>query len=568
MRKTIGVLILFTCLISGVLIFKFTTPSKPISSALFLPENVLFFTHQRDFLKYYKRFIKTSLGKTVLSFNVVELALDLGFPIDAVELLRDVQNLIMQEETDVLFKEFFSNDCSLALLNGSEITDYGDYLRENLVLFTEPIHNIQTLDIIINTTDSKYTIFTTQYGEHIIYRVQISAELVITFASVKGKTLFTINERTLRRMLDRYDSRGPNFTENYFFADFQKNNNQTTSFSYFEIAHLSEHIRNLFLGLNMLPDKSDFFSILKGFTAAIMSSSEVGNSVNNSIVLHYNENAIDSDILHFFHIPPEDDIHISASPQDTLLYFWMNTFDVRRLWDVFIERSNIDQVQLESIEENIALTAGLPFGKLLDLFGNRFHYILRKPSETDPVPLPNFTMIFELTDTEKAQLTLQQLFLLNKIPHGNDVYRDITFTYWGNEMQTGLQPVYSIHENYLYISSSVEMQLDVITTMLEGNGLISMYPFSSVGKPLLMKNNSSSFLKVKEFVDFLKDFLRLGEAMFSRQNREIEYQTKTFVYEIVFPLLESLKMYSSIASIGDFESGKINLEIYLNPADI
>ncbi len=568
MKKAAGILILLVCLIGGGLILKIEISRKPISSAVFLPENVLFYVHQHKFSEHYNSFLKTSVGRTIRSLNVVELALDLGLSLDIVNFLREVQNIIMTKEADTLFEEFFSNDCSLALLHGSQITDYGEYLKKSLVLFTEPIHSAQILDLMIKKKGAKYNITSTQYGNYVIYRLKKSTDLMITFVSVEGKTIFTLNERTLRHILDRYDMQESNFTENYFFTEFQKKKNKATVFSYFEMAPLREHLLNLFHSSSSLSKKPDFLNLLQGFTAGIISSSVVDNSVKNSIDLHYNPNWVDQDILHFLQIPPEKDVHISTSPHDTLLYFWMNTFDVRRLWDLFVKRSQIDRVLLESIEENIALTAGLSFDGLINLFGNRFHFILRKPSETDPVPLPNFTMIFELTNTEKAQATLQQLFLHNKIPHGNDIYRDIPFTYWGNELQTGLQPVYSIHDSYLYISSSVEMQLDVIAAMLEGNGLTSMYPFTSVGKPLLIDNNSSVFLKVEEFVDFLKEFISLGEAMYSRQNKKLEYQTKTFVYKILFPLLESLKMYSSITSIGDLQNGKINIEIYLNPAEI
>jgi hypothetical protein len=563
MRKAASVTILLICLVGGGLIIKLGVPQKPISSAVFLPENVLFYIHQQDFSKHSSIFFETSLGRTVRSFNVVELALDLGLSLNVVDIIREIQQLMLTEEADTLYDEFFSNGCSLALLHGSPNIDYGDYLRKNLVLFTEPVHSYRTLDLMIKRITPKYNISSTQYGKHIIYRIQRTADIMVTFVSVKGKTLFTLDERTLRSMLDRYDLQRNNFTENYFFTEFQKKNTRATLFSYLEVTPLIEHVTNLFN--TGLANKTDFSSILKGFTSAILSYSKAGNSDKNTITMHYNANLVDKEILHFFQIPPEKDIHITTSPRDTLFYFWMNTFDIRRLWDLFVKSSNIDEVLLESIEENIALTAGLPFDNLLDLFGNRFHYILRKPSEVDPVPLPNFTLIFELTNADKAQSTLQQLFLLNEIPHGSDIYRDVPFTYWGNNMQTGLQPVYSIHDNYLFVSSSVKMQLDVISTMSEGNGLTTVYPFSSVGKELLLDNNSSTYVKVDGFVDFLKDFLSLGEAMFSRQNAEFEYQTKTFIYKILFPLLESLKMYSSVSSTGNFESGKVNLEIYLNP---
>jgi hypothetical protein len=567
MKKAAGVLIILICLIGGGLLIKINVSQKPVSSAVFLPENVLFYHHQSDFSKNYSMFLDTKFGETIGSFNIVELALDLGFPLEVVDSLRELQNLAISREADTIFNEFFTNDCSLALLSGVKQKDILNYLKTNLVLFTEPVHSAQTLGVIIDKIGEEYNITSTQYGNHIIYRVRRSAEFAITFVSVEGKTIFTLNERTLRHILDRYDRQEPNFTENYFFAEFQKNNNKAAIFSYFEISSLGNILEILLNDPSSKQEKSNFIALLQGFTTGIFSSSWQGGSFKNTISLHYNSYLVDQDILHFLHFPPEKDIHISTSPKDTLLYFWMNTFDVRRLWDVFVKKTNIQRAQLESIEENIALTAGIPFDSLLDLFGNKFHFILRKPSAVDPVPLPNFTMIFELTDAEKAQSTLQHLFLLNKIPHGNDIYRDIPFTYWGNDMQTGLQPVYSIHDNYLYISSSVEMQLDIIMTMFEGNGLTSFYPFSNVGKPLLKENNSSCFLKVEEFVDFFKEFISLGEAMFSRQNREFAFQTKTLVYDITFPLLESMKMYSSVSSVSEFENGTINIEIDFNPAD-
>ena len=333
MRRIVFVIVLI-CMLGGVVYYRHVFRSQDISPAEFLPENVLLYVHQHNFADQYGKFVETMLGQTIDSLNYVELALDLDMPLEIVNLLRETQDFALSPEAALFFEEFFSNDTALALLDDPEVDDYTSYIKKSLILFTEPVHNTRAFDFVMKGLGTQYNISTSQYGKHIIYRLQPLTELTVSIASVGKKTIFALDERTLRSLLDRYDLHENNLTENYFFAEFQRKNKNIQTFSYFEIGPLLYHLKNILKSYTHTPDSAEVIDMWKGFTAGIFSSSLDGDSVKSTIDLHYNPHWLDNDILYFLQILPEKDRHIEKSPRDTLLYFWMNTFDIRRLWEL------------------------------------------------------------------------------------------------------------------------------------------------------------------------------------------------------------------------------------------
>lgn len=564
MRKVIGTALIISSIIGAVVYFRYELHNKSVSAAAFLPENVIFYSQQENIASNYQSFLTTPLGITFRSLNFVEIALDLEGSMELVDVLRNIENAAFSAEFFEFMDEFLSKSTSIALLYPPQSGNYLDFLKKSLVLITEPVHGRSSVEYALSHLRNKYEVTSTPYGKYVIHRLIASDSFTISIAFAGNKTLFTLEERVLRKLLDRYDAKANSLEENYFIADFLQSNREVSSFSYFEFSGLRQCLET-FLKTPETDDKSPADKdLMRGFTTGLLHSKISENSVKNTLTVHYNYYEFDQDILHFLEFPTENDLHIQSAPADTMAYFWMNTFEMERLWNLYVKEMKVDPVQLKKMKANFQIAAGMPFDEVLDLFGKKVHLIFRKPAPVDPVPLPNFTVIFELKDEKKARDAMKNLLLLKKIPHGNDIFRGIPFTFWGHDMQDGLQPVYAIDDNYLYISSSVQMQLDVIVAKFDKNGMTANYPFLGDGLYLLAENNSSMYLRFDQGIDFLKEFIGVGEMVFSRQNKKMAYQSKTIVYQILFPILDGMKMFTTVGMQSRFDSGKIDFDIYLN----
>ncbi|MDJ0624690.1 MAG: DUF3352 domain-containing protein [Desulfocapsaceae bacterium] len=566
MKKAVLLAIIITCFASGALIFQPYAGRQIPAPARFLPEDTLIYINLREPQKFFHNAAQSQMGRELQSIDFVKLALDLEVPLEGVAILRNIREQFSTEHGERLFTELFSNDLTLAVLPSENETEVSKYFTNNLLVFAEPKHSARVIQTKMRDI-SDSTVDISQYGRYFIYRLNTFLNSPISVVFIGQRLIISFDERNLRRALDRYDEQQRNLSENYFFQEFRNRYAQDKFYTFVDLRNLRIQLKRLFPDMaSIYPQESNVFEMMQGFNAGAYSFGLENGMRRDKIAIHYNESELKQDIGYFLDIQPAKDIHFEKSPRDTLLYFWTNTFDLNALWDLLTTRADIDSILLQSFEDSIALTAGVPFDELLGMVGNHFHFILRPPSPNDPVPLPNFTIIFNLADEQKARTTMQQLFLLNEIPHNNDIYRGVPFTYWGRDMQNGLQPVYAFYNNSVYFSTSVQTQLEIVDTLHDRNGLTSTYGYNMVSKPLFNVNNSHGFIQIPEMVDVLKELISIGEAMYSRQNRKAAYRTQKIVYSLVYPLLDGLKTYSSTAVRSYNEPGKLIIETRAVPA--
>lgn len=560
MKKIALVTILIACLASGVVFFQPFAGRKIVPPSKFLPEDTLIYMHLVDAKRFFYNAAQSRMGQELQSIDFIKLALDLEVPLERVALLRNIREQFSGQHNKRLFTELFSNNLTFAVLPNAADTQFNQHLENNLLLFAEPKHSARVIQAKLQT-NSDFSVTSSQYGQYFIYRFKTFFDTPISVVFVGQRIVISFSERTLRRALDRFDEQQKNLSENYFYQEFSRKEAQSDYFCFVNLKKMRSQLEDFLPGMaEIRPQESNVLEMLQGFNAGAYWFSTKNGLRQDKVTIHYNEKKLKQDIGYFLDIQPANDIHFDKSPRDTLLYFWTNTLDLNRLWDLLTLRADIDPLLLQSFEESITLTAGVPFDELLGMVGNHFHFILRPPSPHDPVPLPNFTIIFNLADEQKAKSTMQQLFLHNEIPHNNDIYRGVPFTYWGHEMQIGLQPVYAFYNNSVYFSTSVQTQLEIINTMINRKGLTTTYNYNVVSKPLFDSNNSHGFVQITAMVDIVKELVSIGEAMYSRQNRKAAYRTKKIVYSLLYPLLDGLKTYSSVAVRSYNEPGKLTIE--------
>ena len=560
MKKVVLFLIFTALLVGGVFLFQPFSPAERTPPAQFLPEDTLAYMYLRNPSTFFYDTAQTPLGQELQAIDFVKLALDLEVNLEKIAVLRDIREQLADQESRNLLSELFNKALTLAILPNEQQTDLGQYAATNLLVFAQPKQSTRLLRLKMgNLLDDSVT--SSQYGKHFIYRFQTFLKTPLSVVIVGQLVILSLDERTLRRALDRFDEGGKSLEENFFFQEFKQKYGQNSFFSYVNLQKIQLQLRSLFPAwAETSPRKNSVVEMMQGLNAGTYWFDYKDGLRRDKITIHYNETQLKEDIDYFLDIKPARDIHFNSSPQDTLLYFWTNTFDLNALWDLLTQRANIEPKMVQSFEESVGLTAGVPYEEMLAMVGNHFHFILRPPAPDDPVPLPNFTIIFNLSDEEKAKKTMQQLFLLNAIPHNNDIYRDIPFTYWGHDMQNGLQPVYAFYNSSVYFSTSVQTQLEIVDTLRDRDGLTSTYEYNVVSKPLMDQNNAHGFIQIPALVDVVKELISIGEAMYSRQNRKEAYRTKKIIYSLIYPLLDGLKTYSSAGLRSYNEEGKLIIE--------
>ncbi|HKJ64330.1 MAG TPA: hypothetical protein VJ969_02945, partial [Desulfopila sp.] len=503
------------------------------------------------------------LGRAIGSIDFVRLALDLDIPLERVELLRRIRDFVSSPEAAMLFEELGSKKVALALLKDDGANNLKAYINDNLVFFAQPKHATALLEIVAGLFIDDTVVTSTQYGSHIIHRVSITQERILSFTVHKKLVIATLQERTLRSLLDRNDEQQKNLGENFFYTLFSKQLKNSQLFCYFSIQHIRRFLEDM-LNTEQMPQKElqENLQNWEGFTAGGYGATVKDGYTMDTIFLHFNKHKLNEGTARFLEIHPQKNTQIENIPVNLSLYYWTNTFDLKTMWRMYARESGMDEYGKEEIEDVVTSVSGIPFVELLQIIDNTFHVIIGRPSPKDFVPLPNFAVMLHLRDSGKAGSAMKNFLKTTRIPHNSHIYREFPFTYWGQQLQEGLQPVYTIHEDILYMSSSLAMHRQVIDAVIEGGGIVVNETFKKSATTLLQENNSMIFVQLQPLLTSLEDIAGWLQTMLSIQNRSTAYKSRKVIENLILPMLDGLKMYSTLATRSYTGEGRIVIESY------
>ncbi len=561
MKKFIFTLLFSLCVIGGLVFYKTQWLSPRVKPADFLPHNTLFYFNYKDLGTRFNKFKNTPLAEAIASIDYLKMSLDVEVPLPTVDKMRQLKEIFTNSNNLLLIDELFSKEFTVAFVSEEGATDLNQYIQKNIILISRPKHSATLLDLITSSFSKKFKITSSLYGKHIISRIEIQANVTVTFASVGSSLLITMSERSLRVVLDRYDNKNENLKDDSLFEKLQKRYLDAHSFCYFSIEKIQEQLNYLFKYDDSI--KSNLLEQLEkwnGFTAGAYGAWQKGELNKDVVTFFYDKKRLNKNASRFLDVQPEKDKRIYQVPADVLSYYWTNTFYLQTLWDIYIAETKKEDKELDEIEKVIMSFTGNSVNELIAFFGNRFSLMIKKPSTVDFLPVPNITLVFDLNAIEKARSTLLRILARKKVPHNDQSYRGVNFTYWGEAVQQGVQPVFAFYEKSLYLSSSVGMFKDVIDTIMNKNGLTTNEKFLVGGDSLLLKNNSIGYVQLAPALDVSKELVSWGGTMLAIQNRKAAYKSKIVIDGLIQPLLDGLKMYSSIAIRTYMEEEIITIE--------
>lgn len=563
-RLTILTLLFSLCVLGGAVYYRLNHFPKTPSPAAFLPEQVLLYSHQRSFGVLAEDMQKQPLANSLRSINFVKLALDLSFSLNTVERIRELQEFLLSRKAEMIFQEFLSNDFTISLLGDEKATDFYEFLENNLILFAQPQHSLSITSTLMNVAGKGMVITSAQYGKYQIYRIGLDQEITVSIVAVDHLVLAALQERTLRQALDHYDEKKVNLSENFFFAEKSNQYKKAEFFCYFSVARLKKQLESI-LSKKSQAQTNVLFHLGKwsGITSGACAL-QAGEKFSQVVfTVNYTKNEIHSKAARLLAIAPVTNSYFAKVPENTTLYYWTNTFDLTTMLDMYASETSMDEKAIADIKNRVASLAGIRFEELENLINNNIHVIVGEPSTVNFVPIPNFALIFQLNDERKASSMVKQFLLNSGVPHQNDIYKGIPFSFWGEVKQKGLQPVYAIYDDALHISSSVSMHKKLVDTKNNGKSIINNVTFKRCGGDSLLKeNNSTVFIQFAQFLESMEGLLKWFGTMLSIQNRKTAYKSRKIIYDCILPLIDGLKMYSSVATRSYIGEGKITIETY------
>ena len=549
-----------------ILIFVLKNKQEPaVQAADFLPADVLFYAEQNDFTEMYQRFFDSRLGKTLISLDYRAIETELG---GTEETIREAERLWKRISTTLenpAFNELLGKEFCMALFPAKSFSpeNPAQDLEERLLLIAKPRHNAKFLQLLAPLFKKDIKQSTVQYGAHTISRYQIDANNRLSTATVQGLVLAGFDERLVRKSIDSYDDRTNVLSKNKDFQRLRSNFKDAKLFTYFSMPAVFD--QGCMIAENLPPEhKEEFLSLLKqweGWGSVAYGAWHAKGQVTDKVEILFDKSNLDSGIAKLCNVPKAENKTLAMVPADTLFYYWANFLNLLDIWDIYSERVTRQQPHaFDVLRQELRDGGDVEIEEVLGMIDNEFAVIVRDVGQ-DGIPLPRAAAIIQLKQPEQFLGVFNKLLAEADIPMSDEKYKDKIITYWGIAPQGGFQPAFTLLDNYLLLSNSIDLVQQIVDLGEEpSRSLLKSAAIDKLGGKLLEKNNSATYIHVALFADALKDLAKWAGNMAILQGPEKARKAEIVVNQLILPVLDGVSMYKQLGSRSFITDDSIVLE--------
>lgn len=564
MKKYLYAALLFFCGL-GLFFFLRSGQIKAVQAADVLPADVLLYIEQHDFVKTYQEFAGSRLGRVLTHIDYVDITVELGGDkddvTDALSLWKEIDKLINEPAFDqVLGKEF-----ALALfpMPGFSRENIIKNVEERLLLIARPRHNAKVIQFLASSIAKDVEQSTVQYGSHTITRFKINEEYTLSTATVAGLVLAAVDERLVRKSLSTFDDPINTLGGSAQYQQLRKNFADVTLFQYLSLSPLKEQGEILAEKLSE-DDKQQWLDLLEqwsGWNAGAYGAWDQEGVIKERLEILYSAEKLDKDVARIFATEPEQNNTLTMVPADSLFYYWGNNLNLPLLFDMYSDML-VDQrpEMFDLLQQELQDTVDMRLEDILALAANECGIII-EDVEGEGVPLPKVLMMLELKDTEKFMQIFHKLLEEASIPISTSEFQGHEISYWGIAPQGGLQPAFTLSDNYLLLSNSRDLVKQVVA--LQGNPmdtLVNNPALKELQGELTQSNNSTAYVHIALMADAFKTLATWAGGMAVLQGPETAQKVNVVIEELVLPLLDGVAMYTQLATRTEVKEGSIVVE--------
>lgn len=566
--KKIILSILFVIIIISATFFLLREDVSEVDPAVFLPEQTSLFVEVRDLEMTIDSFLKSKIGKTLGSIDYEMLFRDL----DIYELHYKQYDKIRSDMDEFLNSPFYKQILSrkvIASLIPTESAEVGDPIseaKEKLLFILKPKLNSSLIDLIsyLNLEGTEQT--SQEHGEHVIKSHHLKNGEVLITTKVANFILLSFNEKIIKDSLDRFDA-GEGTLADYkdfkelregkknckckffFYSSIQSTRKQIPSF----LSTFDEKTREMIL--KELDDWNGWRTLAFGITTT-------DKKIYDRATILFDEDKIDPASKVLFLTPPEKNKTLTMAPTDVFAYHWANTFDPASIWKLIQKNYATNDKEQQRMSKEFKKTVGMKPDNFFKMFGANIVFFMTESNGKNFLPLPDFSFIVQLKKSEDAETLIEKYLKKYDIPVHSQRYKKRKLIFWGNAVQNIFQPVYTVYDQYLFVSSSVGLMEKIVNSIDSNEGLNVDPEFIAVNEDKFTgKNNSISFVRFQPLLRLGKELINWGGTIIGLQDRRVANQSRILIDNFINPLLDSMMLtFSTFHSRSHSSEGKIVFE--------
>jgi hypothetical protein len=619
MKKT-GAILGAVCVVAVVLYLLVTARMGKVTVADFLPTETLVCIEQRDLGQLLDEFKVSRLGRAVIGIDTTKIATDLGLAPEEISKIKDARKQLEDFLNSPVFQEVLGQEFTLALLPvPDDVLDAPEKTAASSFLFlTKPRHNADLLEIVSSLFAKKLEQTSLQHGKYSIKQYRLEEKTNLSVVTVAGYVIAAFDERLIKAGLDRYDSKQKTLAQNKEYIRLRHDFIDAKLFTYVSMPALSEQVSRLIATFD--PDqKEDVQKALdqwKGWQGLAFGVWKEKGRIRDKGVVLFQKDKMNPLVAKMCSVQPVENKTLAMIPADILAYYWTNTLSMGTFWEMFTQEMKDSTEQIKAMEQEVKTFTGVELQQLIAMFGSEAVFLLKDVATDGFIPLPNGAIFLKIDKEDEFIKMLQPLLVKTAIPFQSEDYKGARLNVLGVSLHPGLQPVYTLHQGYLVMASTVDLVKQIVDGGGQGrpnaagakdagqgrpsvagakdgtgatggsgdgqgrpnaagakdggSGLVSDGRFQQVNQGLnqgLTKvNNSVSFVRFSSLLKMMTELANWGGTMLSMQAPETAVKSKVVLEQLVLPLLDGLAMYEVIGSRSAIQDDAIVLESVMVPA--
>jgi hypothetical protein len=566
MKKILPV-VLIAILLAGGLFYFTSRHKKPETLAAYVPENALIYVDQKELGVMVDDVKKSRVGQTFNQIDFVQLAKDLQKSDEDAAAVKKALDEVAAFFAGPIFKELFSKDFAFSLLpmDASLLDNPEEALKNHLLFVASPEHNAQLFSLLATVLGKNVT--DAPYGGYSVKRFQGEDNQVIFAAVINDVVLMGFDEMAIHDSIDCYAgkkkslSASPNYKK---LADMYQN---PRSLCFVTLEGLRNQIE--IVSKNQADDsgftkdmQKELLTQWSGLQAFGYGSWQEADAIKSKMVVLVDNAKLDPVLKDFYSIPAEKNPSLVFAPQHSLAYYWTNTMSLPLYWKLVQAKGGFTKEMMDQIHQSAKKQLGMELEDFLKIFDKQMTVLVQNTKEKRSLPIPDFSILVRLNDSKRLGEFVQNLLAKNAIKTQVASYKDVGITSLTDfPEKDGVAPVYAITNDYFMAATNPAYMKQMIDAMKEGHGLSESPGFKRVSSGMAEENNYLIYYNTEELVQLLKIIGSFYCESYLPPLREEEgADLKIVLDRVVYPLLDSLTMYSDVGVRGKMIPGQFIVE--------
>lgn len=517
--------------------------------ARFIPDNALIYFEQHQGSKVIKEFIKSPLGKKFDAIDFVNIGQKIGLKEPVLFAMEDFLSFYASAKNNKLFHEVFGKRFAVAVLppiGMKQYTDVKDYLESTTIIVAKPQNRAGRLALLSESYGryiQKYSVSSTQYGNHHIRRIKINEE-IFSMVVIEGSFVLSHNEKQLRRCVDTFDTEIPALSKNADFVTMRGRFDTPDRFVFLPVNDVRKFVAETVFNLDF-PGRELLLKELKttvGFSNFGYGSWNKKKNIKDKILVQYNRNEVNSVVKNHIKAAPIRSSMLSLTTENPMAFYWSNTMFIKH-FSRYFEKIREEEPQLEKFWSTVETISGKNTKELFSLFGGEVSLVLEPGPKGTFFTFPLGMIFVQVENIPEFRTILERIIEEYDIPVREIAYGPVRYTYWTPSPQDGLQPLYGFWGDLVFFGNSSSLLKMIVDQNAEDFSLLDNASIKAIDPGFKEKNNSVTYFNNVELIKVLQKGLDLVEMALAIEDRETASKVRIILDEIINPLLEGVKMY-------------------------